>query len=158
MRKYALSLLVVLAFSTVGWGLIPGQTWMGLNPYPATVVSPLTGAPSVLPLSMRMSMYGGSNVCSTLGMSPAPAICPTPSPSLCPKPNPCLIPGAPICPRPIVGPPIPRPLVLLPGFGQDGASSSSWTSYFSVSSSGDGAPNADVSWSWSNDSQSQQSP
>ncbi|MBN2128603.1 MAG: hypothetical protein JW741_03870 [Sedimentisphaerales bacterium] len=91
MKKYALMLLVVLAFHTVGWGSVVGLVSPGANliPNSSLRVRPSMHMSSSLPSSVRLNLHGGLNSCTTVGLNRMLTSCSTPirSAALCRTPN-----------------------------------------------------------------------
>jgi len=150
MKKYALLLLVVLAFHTVGWGSVVGLVSPGTNLMPNS--SPLlrlsTNMHSTLPSSMRLNLYGGLNSHVTLGLSRMPSRYPTPirSASLCRTPSSCLT------VRPILRSMSNLNPAVLSRLGQDVSVDTSQVSYIGTPASNGGT--GTVVWGTSNSSSS----
>jgi hypothetical protein len=103
MKKYALLLLVVLAFSPSAWGYYRATPVIMPALYTRATLRPVVMSPTP---SMGVMVNG----CLTPNLHPSPTCCPTPNPcpTPCPVPNPCPTP-CPIpnpCPTPC---PIPGP-------------------------------------------------
>ena len=94
MKKYALMLLVVLAFHTVGWGSVIGLVSPGssLIPNSRLHLRPSAQMYSTLPSSVRLNLHRGLNSCTTVGLNLMSIRRPTPirSATLCRVPSLCV--------------------------------------------------------------------
>jgi len=150
MKKYALLLLVVLTFHTVGWGSVVGLVGPGTNlmPNPSPLLRLSTNMYSTLPSSVRLNLYGGLNSHATLGLNRMPTRYPTPIRSA----GLCQTPSLSLSVRPILrSMPNLHPAVLS-RLGQDVSVDTSQVSYIGTSASNGGT--GTVAWATSNSSSS----